>query len=105
MSYKSYRQEDSFIRYKGFGLELGTFPFSIGANFPILNPKILWGKDYFSQKFSQWSINLLPVVGSVCLLGVALYQELTDSNSDIVSMEVFSAAALSSTIVEYTFGF
>lgn len=92
-SYLKYRpaKNGADFRYFGMGVGMGAL---IQPTLPWINPKISWGTEYESGRFSQWSVNFGPLMWSA--LAVA------NRNCGIGGMLGFIAPAI---MLEYSFGF
>ncbi|MCH9630457.1 MAG: hypothetical protein S4CHLAM37_04570 [Chlamydiia bacterium] len=95
--YNSFAGNTKYSSYFGAGVEL--LGLRAGhENYPIVNPKITWGREYTSGRFSQFSINLTPATLVAC--------SLLDFKK-LKSCHISTAIALASLacMIEYSFGF
>ncbi|PCI93540.1 hypothetical protein COB11_05150 [Candidatus Aerophobetes bacterium] len=95
--YSGFASDAKYSNYFGAGLEI--LGLRAGhENYPIINPKVTWGREYTSGRFSQFSINLTPATLVAC--------SLLDFKK-LKSCHISTAIALASLacMFEYSFGF
>lgn len=95
--YSNFEENKNFCNYFGAGLEV--LGLRAGhENYPIVNPKITWGREYMSGRFSQFSLNLTPATLLACSL-------LDFKKLKTCHISTSIALASLACIFEYSFGF
>lgn len=101
-----YKKSFAFVdycKYSGLGIEFGAL-IREGRDhhlLPIVNPKIVWGREYISGQFSQGSLNLIPTAVFLVGTGVAI----VDKKRDHREIGVVAGLYGLSCMFEYTYGF
>lgn len=90
-----------YYKYSGIGLEVGALMEKNHFRGPIPNPKIVWGKEYTSGRFSQWSLNLIPTVFFVFVVKDLVTKKIKTHNKLAYGLPIIPLSCM----FEYSIGF
>lgn len=98
--YKESFKERTYYKYSGVGLEIGVVMGEGTRPIPIPNPRLVWGREYPSSRFSELSFNVLPAV-----LTTLFAASIIHDNHKCSGIEYGIGIISICSILQYSFGF